>query len=129
LWTIGKLGGSPRTSPYTFFSPTSFIHHTFVVRLFQKQVTIDQMITACTLERFFIKEGKYPESLIELVPIYLNQIPLDRMDSKAMRYSRKDDGRYRINSIGWNLVDDDGDEYIGRGKTLDVGDWVWQYSP
>jgi len=44
--------------------------------------------TAVALERFRMEQGgSFPESLSELVPRYLEQVPLDPFDGRPLRYS------------------------------------------
>jgi hypothetical protein len=65
-----------------------------------------QLLTVCALERFFFKHQHYPESLSELQPEFLPELPLD-LDDQPLRYARDpSNGRYRLWSVGLNLVDD-----------------------
>jgi hypothetical protein len=82
--------------------------------------------TACALERFYIARGEYPETLLELVPSFLTQVPVDPADGESLRYRRTSDSRYRVYSIGSNLIDDGG--RISVKSSRSKGDWVWAYT-
>ncbi|UCG34379.1 MAG: hypothetical protein JSU68_07015 [Phycisphaerales bacterium] len=58
-------------------------------------------------ERFRLATGRWPESLEELVPEYLDAVPLDPFDEKPLRY-RVEADRVVIYSIGEDEVDDGG---------------------
>ena len=47
-------------------------------------------------------EGRLPERLAELVPVYLSSVPLDHFDGRPLRYVRD---RRIVYSIGRDLVD------------------------
>jgi hypothetical protein len=59
-------------------------------------------------ERFRMAEGRWPESLDELVPEYIDAVPLDPFDEQPLRYKVEAD-RIVIYSISENEVDDGGD--------------------
>ena len=51
--------------------------------------------TACAVERFHLKYKKLPEKLEQLVPEFLEKVPIDPFDGKPLRYFRgKFDMRY-----------------------------------
>jgi hypothetical protein len=90
------------------------------------QTATDEAAIACALERFRLAKGQYPDSLKELVPQFISQLPNDVMSGEPYKYYRADDGRYVLYSVGWNGTDDGG----APGQTLfndKGGDWVWQY--
>ncbi len=94
------------------------------------QTSLDEAVTACALERFFLDHQAYPARLDELVPAYLPRVPTDVIDGAPLRYGPTPDGRYRLYGIGWNARDDGGAivrETPGRLKETE-GDWVWQYA-
>ncbi len=64
-------------------------------------------IVAVAMERFRLANNRWPDTLQELTPRYLQAIPLDPFDGQPLRLVAK--GTYRIvYSIGPNLVDDGG---------------------
>jgi hypothetical protein len=91
------------------------------------QTTTDEAALACALERFRLAKGKFPESLEELTPALVSQLPHDLITGKPYTYRRSPDGGYLLYSVGWDQKDDGG----VPGKTMfdeKHGDWVWQYS-
>jgi hypothetical protein len=94
------------------------------------QTNVDQAMTACALERFFLDRQAYPTRLAELVPAYLERIPTDVIDGAPLRYRSTSDGRYQLYSIGWNGRDDGGQVVRETSRRLkdQEGDWVWQYA-
>ena len=94
------------------------------------QTALDEAITACALERFFLDHQAYPDKLDELVPGYLAHVPTDVIDGAPLRYHPTPDGRYQLYGVGWNGRDDGGKVAWNKSNTLDPveGDWVWQYT-
>jgi len=91
------------------------------------QTALDQAVVACALERCRRMEGKYPETLSDLVPRFIERLPHDLMTGTPWVYRRTQSG-YRLYSVGANRVDDGG---IPSGRLqwgfldLTSGDWVW----
>lgn len=65
--------------------------------------------------------GEFPETLEQLVPAYLDEIPFDPLDSRGapMKYRRKADGTAIVWSVGGNGANDEG--AINRKDDLDIG--------
>ena len=70
--------------------------------------------TAIAVRRFGLAHGRYPETLDELVPEYLEAVPVDLFDAKPLRYKKVDEG-FVVYSVGENGVDDGGqdDDEVG----------------
>lgn len=62
---------------------------------------------AIALANYRLEHGKYPATLTELAPKYLDRIPNDLFNGQPLKYSLKDDG-YRLHSVGPNKTDDNG---------------------
>ena len=62
---------------------------------------------AIAVEHFRLDTGKLPERLDELVPKYMEKVPIDPFDGKPLRYKRLEKG-YTIYSIGEDGKDDGG---------------------
>lgn len=78
---------------------------------------------ALAAERFRMAEGRWPKSLDELVPEYIDAVPVDPFDEEPLRYKVEAD-RIVIYSISENEVDDGGDliKPKGRGQSFpDIG--------
>ena len=72
--------------------------------------------TACALERHWLAHGSYPETLAELVPTYIDKVPLDIVNGDPLRYRRTDNGKFLLYSVGLDGKDDGGDL---------KKDWAW----
>jgi hypothetical protein len=66
------------------------------------------IVTAIALERFRLQNGKYPQTLDELVPRFLKVPPIDFMDGQPLRYRRTNDGHFILYSVGLDCHDDGG---------------------
>jgi len=71
---------------------------------------LDLARTALALERYRLAAGRAPVQLPELVPQYLERVPLDPFDEQPIRYRRTDPG-YLLYS-----VDADGQDHGGRER-------------
>lgn len=80
---------------------------------------LNQARLACALERFWLRQGKYPQWANELVPEYLDRIPHDAVSGRAMSYERTADDRYILRGVGANQIND------RTKKTSD--DWLWTW--
>ena len=70
---------------------------------------LDAMRLLLVLKAFKQDKGKLPDSLAELVPEYIEEIPADPFDGKPIRYSAD---KKRIYSVGKDLIDSGGSEEI-----------------
>jgi hypothetical protein len=68
---------------------------------------LDLAATALALERCRLATGKVPEQLQELVPRYLERVPIDPFDSQPIRYRRTARG-YHLYSVGTDGQDNGG---------------------
>jgi hypothetical protein len=97
--------------------------HKHWLKACRAQTSVNLAITACALERFFLRYASYPDTLNELVPEFLESVPIDHADGKALRYRRSQDGRYRIYSVGL-----DGEDENGKLLRASQNEWVWCYA-
>lgn len=65
--------------------------------------------TALAVERYRLAQGKLPQTLNELVPAYLDAVPVDPFDGQALRYKLLAKG-YVVYSVGEDEIDDGGAE-------------------
>jgi hypothetical protein len=93
------------------------------------QESIDLAGVACTLERYRLAHGEYPETLDALAPQFIAQLPHDIINGQPLHYRRTDDGQFVLYSVGWNETDDGGQVVLTKSGSVDreKGDWVWQY--
>lgn len=73
---------------------------------FQETFSVKATQVLLALKAYERDMGSFPNSLQELVPTYLPEVPRDPFDGKLMRY---DAGRRILYSTGEDLVDDGGD--------------------
>ncbi len=73
----------------------------------------------CAVELYHAKYQKYPDSIDQLAPEFLAQIPVDTFDGKPMRYLNGPD-RITVYSVGPNGKDEHGDIVFDKGYK-DVG--------
>lgn len=71
---------------------------------------------ALAVQRYRLAAGELPDSLAELVPDYLDSVPVDPFDGRQLRYRMLESG-YVVYSIGMDLTDDGGKERQSRSKT------------
>ncbi len=85
---------------------------------------IDLARVAIALELYRREHGKYPDTLVQLAPTYIENLPLDLLTGASLHYRIKADGTPLVYSTGWDKIDDGG---LPRQR-LTSGDWVWQYT-
>jgi len=98
-----------------------------VVKFARAQCLLDQARVACALERYWLANQRYPDSLEALVPKLVSTLPHDIMDGKPLRYHPTGDGHFVLYSVGWNKTDEGGIAGQQKNGNLDVttGDWPW----
>jgi len=90
------------------------------------QVTADETVLACALERYRLAHGQFPEKLDALAPDFISKLPHDVITGDSYKY-RRDKDTFVLYSVGWNETDDGG-QVVMKGSSVDptTGDWVWQ---
>lgn len=84
----------------------------FNVQIAQLQVEADILMLA--LEEYRLDNGTHPETLDDLVPQYLDAVPIDPLTGQSFRYVREVEGEaspttgYTLYSIGSDMHDDGG---------------------
>src|SRR5262249_4671995 len=73
----------------------------------RSQAQLRCALTALAVERFRLREGRWPENLSALAPGYLQAVPLDPYDGQPLRYRQLSTGVV-IYSVGPDLTDDGG---------------------
>lgn len=78
-------------------------------RAFEAEAWRVLALTGLALERHRLAHGgQYPETLEALVPGHLQEVPVDPMDGRPLRYARTATGDYRLYSVGLDHRDDGG---------------------
>lgn len=84
------------------------------------------VLTALAVERYRLAHGRWPETLEQLVPNFLAEVPKDPYDRKPLRFKHLDDG-VLIYSVGPDGKDDGGkidrQKYATPGS--DMGFRLW----
>ena len=75
----------------------------------RRRTRIDLARTALAIERYRLAKGELPEKLEELVGEYVEAVPVDPFDDKAIRYERTEPG-YALWSVGEDGEDNGGKE-------------------
>ena len=83
------------------------------------QTAVNQAIVACALERFRLANGVYPETLQQLVPSLLDQIPRDAVSGRPIIYQYLGATNLILRGVGPNGMDD--------RKNPASDDWLWSY--
>ena len=87
-------------------------------------------IVAIALKRYERAHGGWPDSLVELTPTFLTDVPRDLMDGQPLRYRRNEDRTFTLYSVGQNCVDDGGSverdrDHLPNGMMWMTCDAVW----
>lgn len=81
--------------------------------------------TALAVERYRVQYAKPPTALQDLVPAFIDAVPIDPFDGQPLRY-RVAGNNYRIYSIANNKKDDGGEEpQKGQKRKHGEGDYVF----
>jgi hypothetical protein len=102
--------------------------NTLVRKFAYAQESADLARVAIALERFRLAHGKYPDSLDQLKPQFMSDVPHDLIGGQPLNYCLTN-SIFVLYSVGWNEKDDGGTPTtINSGlPNSDDGDWVWQY--
>ena len=96
------------------------------IRMRTRQV-VAEVALAC--ERYLLDHGRYPASLQQLVPDYVDAAPIDSMDGNPLRYRLDPDGAAVIYSVHRNLTDEGGTTDIEDWLAVQDGDYVCRLEP
>lgn len=117
---------------------SSFLRHTllsrallptlsgFELKMARAQTYVNLAEIACSLERYRVTHGQFPETLDNLAPQFLPAVPHDVIMDQPLKYRRTDDGRFILYSVGWNKKDDNG-VVAKESQEKTKGDWAWKY--
>lgn len=97
------------------------------------QSHFDLATVACALERYYLQNHAYPETIHALVPRYLASPPADIYTGEPLHYRRTAPDRFLLYSVGEDLEDNDGTiqpppETVARDPKL-RWDFVWTFPP
>ena len=77
-------------------------------------------LTALAIENYRKDHQQLPNALADLVPEYLDELPVDSFDGKPMRYEKRTKG-YCLYCIGEDLTDDHGVRFDAEGHQYTAG--------
>jgi hypothetical protein len=90
----------------------------------QATAQIDCAIVALGIERYRLAKGSLPKVLDDLVPRYIDEVPIDPFDGKPVRYKLTEPG-YIVYSIGEDGTDEGG---LEKGEVAQRGDpYDWPF--
>lgn len=122
--SISGLGTAVNSTPTKFLNPLSKIVFdsilSGVIRLVKEEQILRLTVVACSLERYWIANKKYPASLSDLAPQYLQQLPEGVIAGQPLEY-RESGGRFLLWTAGWNETDEKGKS---SPRNPESGDWV-----
>lgn len=95
----------------------------------RNQTLVNEAQVMCALERYRLAWGQYPTTLDALVPETLQEIPLDLIGGRPLKYHLTLDRKVVLYSVGWNETDEGGIPGTKDPTAFDLarGDWVWPY--
>lgn len=64
--------------------------------------------TAVALKRYFLHHQQYPDNLNQLVPGFLESVPVDPMNGESLHYVLNPNHTFTLYSVGENGIDDHG---------------------
>lgn len=114
---------------YFFFCRVSLpVFSEVIIRYVRLQTQLDQTRLAIALERFRLARGAYPETLAELVPEFIAEVPVDTYSRQPMIYRRKEGGTFLLYGVGKDRTDDGGavDPKLRENRQRDD---IWLYAP
>lgn len=100
-------------------------------RAFVTETLKEMTVTAIALKRFHMQHGHYPRNLSDLVPDFLQQLPVDYMVGQTLRYRSNADATFTLYSVGEDGIDDNAlppsRSAEGTRGWLLQRDWVWPH--
>jgi hypothetical protein len=105
---VDRLESDPRLeSKYRFLLIIMPALRNSIESMSQAMEERDGILAALAIERYRLRSGAYPASLVELVPLYLSSVPVDQHDGAPLKY-RQGGPRPVIYSVGCDTDDDGG---------------------
>lgn len=83
-------------------------------------------LTAIAIERFRLRYNRLPDSLDDLKPGFANDVPIDVMDGKPLRYKKLGGQRFKLHSVGLDGKDAEG--HLGLPAETYIHHFRWTSS-
>jgi hypothetical protein len=97
---------------FNIFSPRYY----WIMRSYSRNIAqVRAARVGIAVQRYRLSTGNLPDTLEDLVPVYLDTIPEDPYDGQALRYSKLETG-FVVYSIGSDKIDDGGREQVSGGR-------------
>ncbi|MBW7988938.1 MAG: hypothetical protein FVQ84_02800 [Planctomycetes bacterium] len=94
------------------FQPT----YSWITRSYLRNVAqLRTARVALAIQRYRLDTGNLPDTLGDLVPIYIDAVPGDPFDGRTLRYDKLETG-FVVYSVGEDKRDDGGRERLPRGE-------------
>lgn len=127
---FGRLGlDSVTNDPYAILSQHAYGQLHALRSVATAGVARNLAVTAIALKRYQTQYHHLPDKLEDLVPAFLESVPVDWMDGQPLRYRRNDDWTFALYSVGEDGKDDGGNPRPLEGSIssywLRGRDWVW----
>ena len=117
---------SVKHNPYFIISQNAHGQLIAIKRSARVETIRNMTVTAIALKRYQILHNQFPATLNELIPNFLESVPIDYMDGKLLRYRKKADGTFLLYSVGENEKDDDGDPSYKPENGVTYSGYSWQ---
>ena len=116
--------------PYYFFlaqqSARSLSWH--IDYFIAQQTQFDEARLAIALERFRLAHGGYPDTLAELLPAFIAELPVETYSRQPLIYRRKEGGTFLLYGVGQDRTDDGG-VFDPTKSATEQRDDIWPYAP
>ena len=113
---------------YCLFTYSNPVFSEIAGRFVHLKAQLDETRLACALERFRLARGAYPETLAELVPDFIAEMPVDTYSRQPLIYRREDGGTFLLYGVGKNRTDDGGVIDPKKSEYKQPDD-VWLFAP
>ncbi len=142
--TLTRLGLSPesgREDPFMFAGHSITMHQFLsnagincvqcLTRAFRAETEREIVVAAIALKRHQLKFGRLPDTVGDLTPELLAEMPTDFMDGQPLRYIPNRDGSFLLYSVGLDGKDDGGSQggaerpLSPKATWLSGRDWIW----
>ena len=94
--------------------------HEGMLRSVEFETQREMTVAAIALQRCRLRHGQWPETLNDMVPEFLAELPRDWMDGQPLRYRRNPNDTFILYSVGEDLRDDGGDLTPINNSNFDV---------
>ncbi len=79
------------------------------LRKFHQHITEVRMIlTALELEKYYIKNNKYPNDINKIISHDFPELLIDPFSDNSLKYIKENDQKYKLYSFGYNMTDNGG---------------------